>query len=63
MSQPLPTGGFKWVEVKPDKIGKLAKRKSKGYILEVDIQYPKELHDYHNYMITLYVRANEDKRN
>ena len=48
MSQPLPTGGFKSVEVKPDKIGKLAKRKSKGYILEVDVRYPKELHDYHN---------------
>ena len=48
MSQPLPTKEFKWVEVKPDKIGKLAKRKSKGYILEVDIRYPKELHAYHN---------------
>ena len=48
MSQPLPTGGFKWVEVKPDKIEKLTKRKSKGYILEVDICYPKELHNSHN---------------
>ena len=48
MSQPLPTGGFRWVEVKPDKIGKLWKRKPKGYILEVDVGYPKELHDYHN---------------
>ena len=48
MSQPLPTSGFKWVDVKPDKIEKLAKRKSKGYILEVDICYPRELHDYHN---------------
>ena len=52
MSQPLPTGGFKWVDVKPDKgeaeqakIRKLMKCKSKGYILEVDICYPK------NYMI------------
>ena len=48
MSQPLPTGGFKWVEVKPDKIEKLMKRKSKGYILEVDVRYPKKLHDSHN---------------
>ena len=48
MSQPFTTGGFKWVEDKPDKTGKLAKRKSKGYILEVDVRYPKELHDYHN---------------
>ena len=25
MSQPLPTGGFRWVDIKPDKISKLAK--------------------------------------
>ena len=44
----LPTGGFRWVDIKPDKISKLAKCKSKGYLLEVDIRYPKELHDSHN---------------
>ena len=48
MSQPLPTEGFKWVDVKPDKISKLAKRKSKGYLLEVNVRYPKELHNSHN---------------
>ena len=48
MSQPLPTGGFSWVDIKPDKISKLAKCKSKGYLLEVDVRYPKELHDSHN---------------
>ena len=48
MSQPLPTGGFKWVDVKPAKISKLAKCKSKGYLLEVDVRCPKELHDSHN---------------
>ena len=48
MPQPLPTGGFRWVDIKPDKISKLAKRKSKGYFLEVDVCYPKELHDSHN---------------
>ena len=48
MSQPLLTRGFRWVDIKPDKISKLAKRKSKGYLLEVDILYPKELHDSHN---------------
>ena len=48
MSRSLPTGGFRWVDIKPDKISKLAKRKSKGYLLEVDVRYPKELHDSHN---------------
>ena len=48
MSQPLPTRGFCWVDIKPDKISKLAKCKSKGYLLEVDIHYLKELHDSHN---------------
>ena len=48
MSQALPTGGFCWVNIKPDKISKLAKLASKGYILEVDVCYPKELHDSHN---------------
>ena len=48
MSQPLPTGGFKWVKVKSEEISKLAKLKNKGYLLEVDVKYPKELHDSHN---------------
>ena len=33
MSQPLPIRGFCWVDIKPDKISKLAKCKSKGYLL------------------------------
>ena len=48
MSQPLPTGRFRWVDIEPDKISKLAKCKSKGYLLEVDICYLKELHDSYN---------------
>ena len=48
MSQPLPTGGFKWVDVNPNEISKLATRTDKGYLLEVDVSYPKELHNSHN---------------
>ena len=48
MSQALPTGGFKWVEVEPEDMSKLAKLANKGYLLEVDVKYPKELHDSHN---------------
>ena len=48
MSQPLPTGGFKWVDVNPNEISELATRTDKGYLLEVDVSYPKELHNPHN---------------
>ena len=52
MSQPLPTGGFKWVndvsKFTCEKIGRLAKRGSKGYLLEADAKYPEKLHDLHN---------------
>ena len=48
MSQPLLTGGFKWVDVNPNKISELATRTDKGYLLEVDVSYPKELHNSHN---------------
>ena len=48
MSQPLPTGGFGWVDVNPNEISELATRTDKGYILDVDVSYPKELHNSHN---------------
>ena len=48
MSQPLPTGGFKWVDVNPNEISELATRTDKSYVLEVDVSYPKELHNPHN---------------
>ena len=51
MIQPLPTGGFKWVgssQFTPDKINSCAKLANKGYLLEVDVSYPKELHDSYN---------------
>ena len=50
MSQPLPGGGFRRVSIKPNEISELATRTDKGYILEVDVSYPKELHNH----ITIY---------
>ena len=41
MSQPLPYSGFKWVDKPPTEPGK-------GCILEVDLEYPAELHVSHN---------------
>ena len=52
MTQKLPTGGFKWVgdvrKFTSEKTDELVKRDSKGYLLEVDVKHPKELHDLHN---------------
>ena len=48
MSQPLPTGRFRWVDIKPNEIRKLVKCEDKGYLLEVDVSYPRDLHDSHN---------------
>ena len=48
MSQPLPAGGFKWVDVNSNEISELATRTDKGYLLEVNVSYPKELHNPHN---------------
>ena len=48
MSQPLPTGGFRWVNIEPNKLSELATRTDKDYILEVNVSYPKELHNPYN---------------
>ena len=51
MSQYLPTGSFRWITEKRINKIDLAKYKEnskKGLILEVDLEYPKELHGLHN---------------
>ena len=48
ISQPLPTGGFYWADIHPDEISQLAGLEDHGYLLDVDVAYPKELHDYQN---------------
>ena len=44
MSQLLPYSGFKWVKL--ETLSEL--EEGKGYFLEVDLEYPKELHEAHN---------------
>ena len=44
----LPTSKFKWVDIKPSQISTLAASKIKGYLLEVNVKYPTDLHDSHN---------------
>jgi len=51
MSQYLPTCGFRWMkQQKIDNLylGKYTEDRKKGFILEVDLEYPEELHDLHN---------------
>ena len=51
MSQYLPYANFKWVKnidkIK-QKLMNIKSNSSTGYILEVDLEYPQELHDIHN---------------
>ena len=51
MSQYLPTGGFKWLTEKQINNTNLDDYKddsNKGLILEVDLEYPEEIHELHN---------------
>ena len=51
MSQYLPTGGFRWLtqkQIEKTNLAKYDEKSKKGLILEVDLEYPKELHDLHN---------------
>ena len=51
MSQYLPTGNFKWLtkkQIEKTNLGKYTEDYKNGLILEVDLEYPQELHDLHN---------------
>ncbi|KAJ8917969.1 hypothetical protein NQ315_002664 [Exocentrus adspersus] len=50
MSQRLPTGGFTWVNesgIKNFDVMEVSDESRYGFILEVDVDYPEELHDKH----------------
>ena len=50
MSRHLPKSGFNWKRVMPteEQIMKMRPNSKKGWILEVDLEYPAYLHDAHN---------------
>ena len=51
MTNNLSTHGIKWKkgeDFTAEKIDKLIKKDKRGYILEVDMEYPKELYENHN---------------
>ena len=46
----LPYGGFKWLKNADNfDLNSFSENSPIGYILEVDLEYPKELHVLHNY--------------
>lgn len=48
MSQPLPWSSFEWVDdFQEADVQNIADDASTGYIFEVDLQYPRELHELH----------------
>ena len=51
MINDLPTHGFLWKKEKDfthEKVDELVKKGKRVYLLEVDVEYPKELHENHN---------------
>ena len=65
MSQKLSVNNFKWVEdtskVNEEFIKNYNENNKKGYILEVDVKYPKKLHDSHSDLPFLPKRMKTDK--
>ena len=65
MSQKLPVNGFKLVEdtsrINEEFIKNYNENNNKGYILEVDVKYPKKLHDLHSDLPFLPKRMKIDK--
>ena len=48
MSKFLPASGFKWIDSKDFDSNKYSSNSSKGCVLEVNLEYPKELCELHN---------------
>ena len=65
MSQKLPVNGFKLLEdiseINEEFIKNYDENNDKGYILEVDVKYPKKLHDIHSDLPFLPKRMKIDK--
>ena len=48
MSKFTPKVGFKWIDPKEFDLNKYTSNNSKGWVLEVDLEYPKELPELYN---------------
>ena len=68
MSKKLPVNGFKWLDtsdtsnkINEDFIKNYDENNDKGYILEVDVKYPKRLHEFHSDLLFLSERMEVNK--
>ena len=65
MSQKLPVNNFTWIEdilkINEEFIKHYNENSNKEYILEVDVKYPKKLHDSHSDLPFLLRRMKIDK--
>ena len=73
MSKKLPVNGFKWTDnnetaepsakhvINEEFIKNYSENDKKGYILEVDVKYPKILHDLHSDLPFLPERMEKNK--
>ena len=65
MSQKLPVNGFKWIndvsEINEEFIKNYDENNDKGYILEVDVKYPRKVNDIHSDLPFLPKRMKIDK--
>ena len=73
MSKKLPVNGFKWLDnnkmaepsakhiINEEFIKNCNENDKKGYIFEVDVKYPKELHDLHSNLPFLSERMEKNK--
>ena len=48
MSKFFPTSGFKWIDPKEFNLNIYTSNSSKGFVLKVDLEYPKELCRFYN---------------
>ena len=70
MSKKLPVNGFKWIDnnetagpvINEDFIKNYDENNDKGYIFEVDVKYPKRLHELHSDLPFLSERMEVNKR-
>ena len=67
MSKKLPVNGFRWLdsdeinEINEEFLKNYNENDNKGYIFEVDVRYPKRLHDLHSNLLFLPERMEIDK--